>query len=398
MRIAFFIEIFYPEINGVLTATLDLAKNLRDLGHHILLVAPKARASDAVREIEGMEVFKVPSIPAYMYPGMRFNSPWSKVLRAKLRQDAIEILHTTGPGTMALAAISCAKKFKTPLVQTFHTMLDEDTYLLYLVRFRWLLPLGRFIAWRYMGKFIRASDLITAPSRFVYEKLKKRYPEKMVCHISNGIALAQFRNLPSRKDFLERYPFFNGKTFVFVGRVGLEKSIDVLIRAFAGASAKDPETRLVIVGDGPSRTDMSGLAAKMGIGDKVFFLGKMPHAELLTSGILQYSRAFVTASVTENQPMTVIEAICCCLPLVVADVEGMGELAAGNALIFPPGDAEACAENLLKLAGDEELCEKLRGASRNLAGRFDGLTVARAFEGEYLKLMNGAEKSPGNQG
>jgi glycosyltransferase involved in cell wall biosynthesis len=393
MRIAFFIEIFYPEINGVLTATLDLAANLRELGHHILLVAPKAKASEAVRDIDGMEVFKVPSIPAYMYPGMRFNSPWSKVLREKLRRDAIEILHTTGPGTMALAAMSCAKKLKIPLVQTFHTMLNEDTYLLYLVRLRRLLPLGRFIAWRYMGKFIRASDLVTAPSRFACEELKRRYPEKTVRHISNGIALAQFGNFPSKEDFLGRYPFFNGKTFVFVGRVGLEKSIDVLIHAFAAAAAKDLETRLVIVGDGPSRADMSALAAKMGIGDRIFFAGKIPHAELLASGILQYSRAFVTASVTENQPMTVIEAICCGLPLIVADVEGMRELAAGNALIFPPGDEAALAESILKLAGDEELCEKLRGASRSLADRFDGLAVARVFEAEYAKTAQRLKQS-----
>jgi glycosyltransferase involved in cell wall biosynthesis len=388
MRIAFFIEIFYPEINGVLTATLNLAGNLKALGHHVLLVVPKDKASAAVREIGGMEVFRAPSISTYIYPGLRANNPWSRAVRKKIREDKIDILHTTGPGTMCYAAISCGRKYGIPLVQTFHTLLNEDAYLLYLVRFRRLLPVGRFIAWRYMGMFIRGSALVTAPSRFVYEELKKRYPEKTLRHISNGVNFSLFKNFPPREEFLRRYPFYaGGGIFVFVGRVGLEKSIDVLIRSFAAALREEPEIRLVIVGDGPSRADMTEIAAQKGAADRIVFLGKIPHAELLASGILQYARAFVTASVTENQPMTVIEAACCGLPFIAADVEGMRELASGNALLFPPGDEAALAESILALARDDELCGRLRSASQTGSQRFDGENVARRFEMEYKKLL-----------
>jgi glycosyltransferase involved in cell wall biosynthesis len=390
MRVAFFIEIFYPEINGVLTATLNLARNLKALGHHVLLVAPRDKASEAVREIDGMEVFKVPSISTYMYPGLRANNPWSRAVRRKIREDKIDILHTTGPGTMCYAAISCGRKYGIPLVQTFHTLLNEDTYLLYLVRLRRLLPVGRFVAWRYMGMFIRGCVLITAPSRFVCEELKRRYPEKTVCHISNGVDFSLFQNFPSREEFLRRHPFYaGGRVFVFVGRVGLEKSIDVLIRSFAAALKEEPEIRLVIVGDGPSRADMAALAAREGAGDAIFFLGKIPHAELLASGVLQYGRAFVTASVTENQPMTVIEAACCGLPFIAADVEGMRELASGNALFFPPGDEAALAKSILSMARDEDLHARLRGASQSDSRRFDGGNVARQFEAQYAKLLEG---------
>ncbi|MDR1316236.1 MAG: glycosyltransferase [Spirochaetales bacterium] len=389
MRIAFFIEIFYPEINGVLTSTLNLAGNLHRAGHHVLLLVPKAKASAAIQEIDGMEVFAVPSISLYMYPGLRLNNPWSRAVRKKIRADKIDILHTTGPGAMCYAAISCGRKYGIPVVQTFHTMLNEDTYLLYLVRFRRLLPLGRFIAWRYIGMFIRGSSLITAPSRFVYEELKKRYPEKTVCHISNGIDFSSFQNFPSQEEFLRRYPFYSDRCFVFVGRVGLEKSIDVLIRSFAAALKEKPDIRLVIIGDGPSRGDMRALAAKEGAADAVFFLGKIPHADLLASGLLQYGWAFVTASVTENQPMTVIEAVCCGLPLILADVEGMRELASGNALFFPPADETSLAKNILSAARDEELHARLRSASKIDSRRFDGRNVARQFEQEYKKLLPG---------
>jgi glycosyltransferase involved in cell wall biosynthesis len=387
MKIAFFMEIFYPEINGVLTATLDLARNLRKLGHYVLLMAPKDKASEAVRDIDGIEVFKVPSFASYIYPGLRFSNPWSRSMRRKLNKENIDILHTTGPGMMALAAMKYAKKYSVPIVQTFHTMLNEDTYLLYLVRFRCLLPLGHFITWRYLGMFIRGSDLIPAPGSFVYEELQRSDPEKCIRHISNGIDISFFRDFPSEEEFFRHYPFYTKKTFVFVGRVGLEKSIDVLIRSFAAAAKENQEIRLVIVGDGPSRADMTDLAAAEGARETVFFLGKIPHAELLASGLLQYARAFVTASVTENQPMTVIEAACCGLPVIAADVAAMRELAPENALFFPPGNVAALSRRVLELAMDDRLCENLRGASLSVRERFDGANVARQFEQEYQKLL-----------
>jgi glycosyltransferase involved in cell wall biosynthesis len=262
---------------------------------------------------------------------------------------------------------------------------------LYLVRFKRLLPLGRFIAWRYMGMFIRGSDLITAPSRFVCEELAKRYPQKTVRHISNGIDFSLFKDFPSEEEFFRRYPFYNKKTFVFVGRVGLEKSIDVLIRSFALAAKEDPQLRLAIVGDGPSRAAMTALAAETGCAGKIIFLGKIPHTDLIKSGILQHARAFVTASVTENQPMTVIEASCCGLPFIAADVPGMRELASGNALLVPPADEAALTRGILRLAAEDGPYEQLRGASRPASLRFDGLNIARQFEEEYRKLLE--EKS-----
>jgi glycosyltransferase involved in cell wall biosynthesis len=389
MRIAFFVEIFYPEINGVLTATLDLARNLKKRGHHVLLLVPKAKACEEVREIDGIEVFKVPSVPTYMYPGLRFNNPRSRAVFKKLRGDAIEILHTTGPGTMGMAAAAYSRKSRAPLVQTFHTLLNEDTYLLYLVRLRCLLPLGRFIAWCIIGSAIRASELITAPARFTCAELKKHFPKKTIRHISNSVDFSLFESFPPWEEFRGRYPFFTGKTFVFVGRVGLEKSIDVLIRGFAAAAEKDADLRLVIVGDGPSRADMGKLAAEKGAADKIIFLGKIAHAELLASGILRYGRAFITASVTENQPMTVIEAMCCGLPLILAGAEGLKELAGEAALVFPAGDEEALGQCILKVASDERLRERLGTLSREQAERFDGDRVARQFEEEYAKLLEG---------
>ena len=387
MRIAIFLEIFYPEINGVITATLDLARNLKARGHHILIVVPRDRKVDQVKEVDGMEVFTVPSVSTFIYPGVRFSNPWDKSLLQKLKDEKIEIVHITGPWTVAWSAINHAKKLGLPVIHTFHTMLNEDTYLLYFVKLKPLVKPGRRVIWWYMEKYLRASDAITAPSRFATAELKRRNPEKAVYHVSNGIDRSRFRGHASREDFAAHFPFCNRKTFLFVGRLGQEKSLDVLVKAFKIASEKDSELRLVLVGDGPNRESLEAEIVSLGLGERVKFLGRVNHEELLRSGLLHYSRGFVTASVTENQPMTVIEAICCDLPLIMADVEGMRELASDNALLFPPGDHEALSGMLLSLAKDDDLYEKLRKGSEVFAEKFDGGFVASEFERLYQELL-----------
>jgi len=387
MNIAFFVEVFYPEINGVITSTLDLAKNLSERGHKVLLVVPNNKYIADLEWIGKIRVVKVASISTFIYPGVRYTWPWSPKLFHTLHEEKIEILHFTGPWTLGWSAILHGKMYGLPVIQTFHTMLNEDTYLQYLVKLRTLVPVVRAISWWYFGMFIRHSDLITTPSRFAGEVLKERFPYKEIHHISNGIDVSIFKNARSYEDLQKQYLFYHKKTFLFVGRIGLEKSIDVLIRGFSRAIHRDKEIQLVLVGDGPNRKEMETLSETLGVRERVRFLGKIPHQELLASGLIHHARAFVTASVTENQPMTVIEAICCGLPLIVPQVPSMEELSENNALFFPPRDADALGERILQLAQDDTLFHTLAEASHRMAARFDGAQIAQRFEDLYREAL-----------
>ncbi|MFQ3621055.1 MAG: glycosyltransferase [Spirochaetales bacterium] len=387
MNIAFFIEVFYPEINGVITSTLDLAQNLAKRGHKVLLVVPFNRTIENLDKIGEVRLIKVASFSTYIYPGVRYTWPWSPKLFRTLRKERVEILHFTGPWTLGWAAINYGKLFGCPIIQTFHTMLNEDTYLQYLVKLRSFVPFARALSWWYFGIFIRNSDLITTPSKFAGQVLLERFPQKKVLHISNGIDTSVFSSPETIEKFQLKYPFFHKKTFIFVGRIGLEKSIDVLIKGFAQAAEVDPEVQLVLIGDGPNRREMETLSRSLNVQERVRFLGKIPHQELLTSGLIHYARAFVTASITENQPMTVIEAICCGLPLIAPRVPSMEELTDGNALFFPAGDVESLGNRILELARDEELAQKLSAASKQMISQFDGAKIAERFEQLYLQAL-----------
>jgi len=381
------LEIFFPEINGVITATLDLARNLKARGHHILIVVPGDKNFKQVKEVDGMEAYTVPSISTFIYPGVRFSNPWDRSLFEKLQTERIEIVHITGPWTVAWSAINHARRLGLPVMHTFHTMLNEDTYILYFVKLKILVRPGRRVIWWFMEKFLRASDTITAPSRFATAELKRRNPDKAVHQVCNGIERSRFQGYSAWDELVSRFPFYNRKTFIFIGRLGQEKSLDILVKAFAWAAGRDPELRLVLVGDGPYRGILEKDVRDRGLEDKVFFLGKMNHDDLLKSGLLQHSRGFATASVTENQPMTVIEAVCCDIPLIMADVEGMRELASDNALLFPPGDHVAMGRYLMDLAGDDDLFSRLKRGSEVFAEKFDGSSVAAEFEKLYRELL-----------
>ena len=101
---------------------------------------------------------------------------------------------------------------------------------------------------------------------------------------------------------------------LYIGRVAEEKSIDVVIKEFAKSLKKLPEAKLLIVGDGPSRTGLEELTAKLDITNSVIFAGEQPWAEI--GKYYQLGDAFVSASTTETQGLTFVEAMAAKVPVV----------------------------------------------------------------------------------
>ena len=388
MTIAFAFEIFYPTVNGVITSSVNLAENLIARGHRAIFLAPRTRQ---FREpyIHGViPVYYIESSESMIYPGMRASLPWSKHVEAVLRKEDVDIVHITGPWLLGAAAIRAARRFDTPVVHTFHTMLHEPTYIKYFAKFDLLIPVFQAIAWEYFKPFIRRSDLMTGPSKYACEELQKHYPGADIRLISNGVDISRFERYESFQETARRYPPFNERSFLFVGRLGAEKSVDQLISAMRIVADTLDDAHLFIVGAGPGQERFENQMRRLHLRKQVHFLGRIPHEELLASGLIQHARGFVTASVTENQPMTVIEAICCGVPVSVPDVRGIRELLDGNGLLFPKGDVAALAENMIRIATDDDLYATFRGRSFQVRERFDGRNVAEEFETAYEELLH----------
>lgn len=387
MKIAFVFEIFFPTVNGVITSTLNLAQNLTEMGHEVLLIAPRWKE---YREssVDGLPVRYITSAANWAYPGMRTVLPWNRTVAGVLKRERVDILHVTGPWLLTWAAIRAARRFGIPVVHTFHTMLHEPSYIVYMFRLPLLVPLIQAIAWSYYGLYIRRCDVNTGPSRMVCGHLERHFPDADVRFISNGVDVQRFDTYASLTDLRERYPEHNDQTFLFVGRLGEEKSVHELIEAMEIVAQGNDQVRLFIAGDGPARRFYTTEIHRLRLANRVFLLGRIGHAELLASGLIHHALAFVTASTTENQPMTVIEAICCGIPAIVPDVPGITELVEENGLRFPAHDPAALARTMIRIAEDRELRDGCARESRTMKERFDGRNVALEFESIYRFLRD----------
>ena len=387
MKIAFFFEIFYPEINGVITSTVNLALNLVEIGHEVIFIAPKVMGFRDEFIHGKIRVLYLSSIPSAIYPGLRLSPPIDIILSNKLRKEKIDIVHITGPFTVGLFGLNFAKLHRLPLVHTFHTMINEPSYLKYFFKKDKLVEFGSKMVINYIKPFIKSSDVITAPTKYVKDFIVKTFPKTEVIQISNGIDIEIFKTYDSFEVLNKRYPKYNRKSFIFVGRVGYEKSVDIIIKAFQQAVQKDKELQLFIVGSGPKIKDFTDLVAKLDIHSNIHFLGKMDQAMLIKSGLLQHARAFITASKTETQCMTVMEAIIAGIPIIIPDVDGINELFDDNGRLFEADNIEELSQHILDIDQDDSLYKAFCQKSVNFKDKFDGRLVAGTFEKLYQEQI-----------
>src|SRR5262249_21327275 len=145
-----------------------------------------------------------------------------------------------------------------------------------------------------------------------------------------------------------------------VGRLSEVKCHDVLLRTFARLERQLPGAHLLLVGDGPLRTDLAQLAQRLGVAGQVRFAGYQAQPERF----LQVMNVFALTSRSEGMPRAVLEAWAAGVPVVASRVGGLPELIADGqtGLLFPPGDENALARALLAILGNPSLAQRLTQA------------------------------------
>lgn len=146
-----------------------------------------------------------------------------------------------------------------------------------------------------------------------------------------------------------------------VGRLEAEKNPLLLADALAAARRRDPRWRLDVCGEGPLAGALAERLELLGVADAARLLGYVPVDGGLDD-LYRSSHALLHVSLTEGVPQIVFEAFAAGLPIVATAVGGVPEAVGDAALQIPPGDGEAAADALDRLARDPELREELRAA------------------------------------
>lgn len=153
---------------------------------------------------------------------------------------------------------------------------------------------------------------------------------------------------------------------IYVGLLARYKRLDALLTAFALVRRERPATTLLLVGDGPERERLQDLTRRLGINKQVEFAGRVAFESLPHR--LNSARIFVMTSDGEGLPQAMIEALSCGLPVVMprdADITDVARHEV-NGLLYPVGDATACAEALLRILGDDALYQRLAAGALGL--------------------------------
>ena len=379
MRIGIFSDTYPPFINGVSTSIRMLEDELRKKGHTVYIVTVNSENMSYRQENEG-RVLRIPGVPTGIYD-YRLTSFYPFKAFNIIKEWNLDVIHTQtefGIGTFARVV---GKQLNIPVVHTYHTMYED--YVHYITKGYFKQPSRKIV--EYITKFYCDKTIkeLIVPTKKTYNLFKDKYKfDRNVHIIPTGINVENFykENVDWKEieKLRKKYGIKdNEKTLLYLGRVAKEKSIDFLINSQVKILEKFSNCKLMIVGDGPDLEEYKELAKSKGIEDNVIFVGKVPWEQTK----LYYNMAdiFVTASVTETQGLTVVEAMAASKPVVAINDESFNTTVIADLTGFLFKTKKEYIESIEKLLSDYALIENMGNQ-----GRVNSLAYSSSFFAERV--------------
>ena len=392
LNIAFFLDNFFPQINGVVTSSLNTIYELSKRGHRIYGVVPRTNHNilNYPNDYFPFQIQSHKGFSAHLYPDFVFTFPFSlKVIKA-MKGFKPDIIHFHAPLTIGYKAIRCARKFKVPVIGTFHTFFAEPEYLsiIGMEKSKFLYKL----AWLYSNQFFSRCDAVISPAKATAKILTEKNNINKIHIIPNGVEVQKYKNYNFDSSKFPLKIKKNEEWILFIGRISKEKCLDVLFDAVYLVMQKRLNLKLLIIGDGPYKNVIQKKCKEKNITQRVYFSGMIPNKDLLESGIIKKMKLFVTSSTSENQPMTILESIMFGLPIVGVNAKGIPELIDKNGFIVPPNNPEKMAEKILKILENKTICKKFSQKSLELSKKYDIKLTTDKIEKLYYQLIENNKK------
>lgn len=379
MRTGQFTDSYLPILNGVSTFVHVFKRTLEKLGHepYVFTFGHTGYADPEPNVIRSRGV-------ALGDSGYHVAPTYSRQAWALAR--SMDVLHTHHPFVCGPLAARLSRQLNKPLIFTNHTRYDyySHHYLPFLPKRTSLALLG---AW--MRRFTRRCDLVIAVSPSAHTMLQSLGVSAPIEIIPNGVDLDRFVQVtPARRSELDIPD--GAFVLMYVGRMGPEKNLHTLLEAFSQARPDIPRSVLVLVGDGPHAASVRQHARQLGLNDDLRLLGMHDNNDI--PALLGAADAFVTASVTEGHPMTIIEALAAHRPVLAFDVAGIRETVIdGENGLVAHVDTAALSKNMVRIANDPELRARLADGARRSAVQYSMDITARRIIEHYERLIR--EKS-----
>ncbi len=398
MRIGYFTDSYRPNLNGVVVSMETFAAEIAPLGSSVVIFAPRTQITGFFTQRiissthslpAGIEaIYWVPSFPLITERSHGLALPIAHRVRQLAAELGLDVVHTHTPFAIGYVGVQAGRALGLPLVHTYHTYYAE--YVHYLKAGA---PIARRITPAFSRWFCNLHDQILAPSHDTRDLLVRYGVRRPVDVLMTGVPIPSDVSAPKRSAARARIGISpSAPVLLSVGRIAREKNLDLLLGALAILNERRPDAELVIAGDGPDRSRIEQLAAKQGLASRVRFIGWVPHNEI--DVCYRAADVFVSASVTETQGLSLLEAMAAGLAVVAVRGPGIVDLVeheTSGLLVDDPRPMPFAAA-VDRILSEAALGDRLSTAARRRAEGVDAARQARILCDCYAQLRASARR------
>ena len=330
MKIVMMTNTYLPHVGGVARSVDCFARGYRERGHDVLVVAPEFPGAPD----DEPDVIRIPAIQNFNGSDFSVVLPVPGFLERAVDRFQPDIIHSHHPFLIGSTALRLSSRLDCPLVFTHHTMYEQYTH---------YVPgdsevLKRFVV-RLSTSYANLCDQVFAPSESIAGVLRQRGVRTPIDVVPTGVELAQFTRGDGaafrRRHRIPQDAFVIGH----VGRLAPEKNLRFLARSVARVLVSHPRAHFLVVGAGPSESDIRQACVEAGVVGRLHLAGKQMMPALADA--YHAMDLFAFASESETQGMVLAEAMAAGLPVVAIDAPGAREVVAdghNGRLLSAPGE------------------------------------------------------------
>ncbi|MEN6643821.1 MAG: glycosyltransferase [Armatimonadia bacterium] len=386
VRIAIFTNTYWPTVNGVAISIRNLREGLNNLGHEVHVLAPAPRGFDLGQDEPLTHRFL--SVPAPVKADYPLAVPISPHLRKALGGLKFDLIHTHHPMWVGVWGQWFARRQHIPIVTTIHTQYEIYSELIPLPD----AVINAFLRNRVIT-YCNRCHIVTTPAESSKQRLLSRGVTTPIEVVYNPTDLTACREADGSALRRQLGCGEGDPLLGYIGRLAPEKNLHALLDAADIILPQMSRARLVLVGDGPSRTELEQRVKTMKHGDRISFAGRVEHDQVPV-----YDAAldlFVTPSMFEVQPLSFAEAMAAGTPVIAMDAPGANDMIEDgcNGRLVPTSEQGAgLARAALETLNTENRLAEMSQRSRDWARRYDLPSVVERVLQVYDKALARAGK------
>ena len=345
MKIGFFTDRYYPQVDGVAVSVDLFARELIKLGHEVVIYCPESPNRD---KPDPDYIVRFRSFPSIWYEDHRDTMPFTSAIIKEVKSHNLDIIHIHTPAQVGMLGMRIAKDDDIPTVVTHHTDIDQYAKIYKKImlgilvgillapalmksadKYKELIPSlkpskslkkwNQKLIVESVGLFYKNCSMVIVPSEKMEKSLNDYGKFDSVHVLPTGIDLEETKietNFKPRKVFnIED----DDPLLLFVGRLGKEKNIQLIIKSMPKIIDKNPNAKLMVVGDGPYSGDLKGLASELNLTENIIFTGMLDRDK--TFACFKAADIFCFASMTDTQGLVLNEAAIERKPIIFIDAD-----------------------------------------------------------------------------